>query len=75
MSNREEETLTKSFACADGGIVCRGEVTGESDEEVLAKAAEHLKQKHGLDLSVSRTLAAYAKSLLKDEAAVRGQAA
>ena len=58
----------KSFACADAGVICRAKVTGETEEEVLAKAVEHAREKHGVDLTVSTTLANYARSAIKDEA-------
>jgi predicted small metal-binding protein len=58
----------KSFACADAGVICKAKVTGETEEEVLAKAVEHAREKHGVDLTVSSTLANYARSRIKDEA-------
>jgi predicted small metal-binding protein len=64
--------LTKSFQCSDAGVVCNAKITGETDEEVLAQAVEHAKEKHGVDLSQSKTLAGYAQSLIRDEG---GQAA
>ncbi len=60
--------MTKSFRCADAGVVCNAKVTGDSDEEVLAKAVEHAKQAHGVDLTQSTTLAGFAQSLIKDDA-------
>jgi predicted small metal-binding protein len=57
----------KSFACADAGAICKAKVTGETDEEVLAKAVEHAKDKHGIDISVSSTLVNFARSKVKDE--------
>jgi predicted small metal-binding protein len=57
----------KSFACADAGAICKAKVTGETDEEVLAKAVEHAKEKHGIDISVSSTLVNFARSKVKDE--------
>jgi predicted small metal-binding protein len=59
--------LTKSFRCSDAGVVCRAHITGETEEEVLQKAVEHAKQKHGVDLTVSTTLANFAKSAIRDE--------
>ena len=59
--------MTKSFRCADAGVVCNANVTGDSDEEVLAKAVEHAKQAHGVDLTQSTTLAGFAQSLIKDD--------
>jgi predicted small metal-binding protein len=58
----------KRFACRDAGVVCRAEVTGETEEEVLAQAVEHARAKHGVDLSQSTTLANYARSLIRDDA-------
>ena len=57
----------KSFQCQHGGVPCKAKVTGETEEEVLAKAVEHAKQVHGVDLTVSTTLALYAQSLIRDE--------
>ena len=59
----------KSFECSHGGVVCDAKITGETEEDVLAKAVEHAKAKHGIDLTVSSTLANYARSLIHDEAA------
>ena len=58
----------KRFACRDAGVVCKAEVTGETDEEVLAKAVEHARKKHGVDLSQSKTLANFARSLVREGA-------
>ena len=63
--------MTKTFECRHGGVVCNAKLTGETDEEVLAKAVEHAKKKHGVDLSKSKTLAGYAQSLIRDEDAAR----
>ena len=59
--------MTKSFECRAAGVPCRAKIKGETDEEVLEKAVEHAREKHGVDLAQSRTLAAYAKSLIRDE--------
>jgi predicted small metal-binding protein len=60
----------KSFECRHGGVPCNAKVTGETDDEVLAKAVEHAREKHGVDLAASTTLAAYAKSLIREEGSV-----
>lgn len=57
----------KTFRCADAGVVCNAKVTGETEEEVLAKAVEHAQKAHGVDLSKSITLAGYARSLIRDD--------
>ena len=59
--------MAKSFKCADAGVVCGAKVTGDTEDEVLAKAVEHARKAHGVDLTQSTTLAGYAKSLIRDE--------
>ena len=59
--------MAKSFRCADAGVVCNATVTGETEEEVLEKAVEHAKKKHGVDLTVSTTLARFAQSAIRDD--------
>lgn len=51
--------------------MCNATVTGETDEEVLARAVEHAKKVHGVDLSQSKTLAGYAQSLIRDDGGER----
>ena len=58
----------KSFACRDAGVVCKARVTGETEEEVLAKAVEHAREVHGVDLAQSTTLANYARSVIREDA-------
>jgi predicted small metal-binding protein len=57
----------KRFACADAGVVCKAEVTGNTEEEVLGKAVEHARKAHGVDLTQSSTLANYARKLIRDD--------
>ncbi len=61
----------KRFACRDAGVLCKAEVTGETEEEVLAKAVAHARDKHGVDLARSTTLAGYARSLVRDDGGAR----
>jgi predicted small metal-binding protein len=63
----------KSFQCSDAGVPCNAKVTGDTDEEVLAKAVEHARKAHGVDLTVSKTLAGYAQSLIRDESGGSGR--
>ncbi|MBA3735230.1 MAG: DUF1059 domain-containing protein [Actinobacteria bacterium] len=60
--------MTKTFECSHGGVVCGANIEGESEEEVLAKAVEHAKSAHGVDLTQAKTLARYAQSLIRDKA-------
>ena len=59
--------MTKSFRCEHAGVPCGAKITGETEEEVLGKAAEHAKEAHGVDITVSQTLVGYARSLIRDE--------
>lgn len=59
--------MTKSFKCADAGVVCRAKITGETEDEVLQKAIEHAKKRHGVDLTVSTTLAKFAQGAIRDD--------
>ena len=59
--------MAKSFRCQDAGVVCRAEVTGATEDEVLAKAVEHARTAHGVDLAQSTTLANYARSVIRDD--------
>ena len=59
--------MAKTFHCRDGGIVCGAKLTGATEEEVLRKATEHARDKHGIDLTDSQTLARYAASLIREE--------
>jgi predicted small metal-binding protein len=59
--------VTKSFECRRGGVVCGAKISGQTDEEVLRKAVEHAREKHGVDLTQSRTLTKFAQSLIRDE--------
>ena len=59
--------MTKTFECKHGGVVCGAKIRGETEDEVLEKAVAHAKKAHGVDLSSSKTLASYAKSLIREE--------
>jgi predicted small metal-binding protein len=59
--------LAKTFECRHGGVLCGAKIRGETDEDVLRKAVEHAKEKHGVDLAQARTLARYAQSLIRDD--------
>lgn len=55
------------FSCAPGGVVCNATISGKTEDEVLEKAVAHVKDKHGVDLASSATLARYARSLIVEE--------
>lgn len=57
----------KSFECRHAGVVCDAKVSGATEDEVLAKAVEHARAVHGVDLTVSTTLAKFARSKIYDD--------
>ena len=61
--------MAKTFQCRDAGVMCGARIKGDTEEEVLTKAVEHAREKHGVDLTQSTTLAGYAQSLIRDEGA------
>ena len=40
--------MTKKLSCRDVGVDCGFEATGETEEEVMMKAAQHAKEAHGM---------------------------
>lgn len=64
--------MAKTFECRDAGVVCGAKITGETEAEVIAKAVEHAREKHGVDLTQAKTLARYAQSLVRDDRARAG---
>lgn len=56
-----------SFSCADAGVQCGATMHGDTEEEVLGKAVEHARNKHGVDLTESTTLAKFAQSAIRHE--------
>ncbi len=48
--------------------MCGAKVRGETEDEVVAAAVEHARDKHGVDLTTSTTLMRYLRSLVRDEA-------
>lgn len=57
----------KSLTCADTGIVCKARVTGETEDEVLAKVIQHARDDHGVHITQSTTLTNYARSVIRDD--------
>lgn len=57
--------MTKSLSCADAGADCGWSATADTEEDLMAKATEHVKEFHK-DLQVSPELAEKIKSLIKD---------
>ncbi|HEV8055140.1 MAG TPA: DUF1059 domain-containing protein [Nocardioidaceae bacterium] len=64
--------MAKTFRCQDAGLPCGFKATGEGEDEVVAKAVAHARQKHGVDLSQAKTLERYARRAIRDDS--RGRA-
>jgi predicted small metal-binding protein len=60
--------IMKTLHCSDAGFDCSAVVRAETEQEVLAQAAEHARIVHGV--SVTPELAEQIKTLIKDENAV-----
>lgn len=41
--------MTRVLHCADAGFECDKTIEGESDDDVMAKAAVHAREAHGMD--------------------------
>jgi predicted small metal-binding protein len=40
--------MTKVLSCRDVGVDCDFEAKGETEEEIMQKAAQHAKEAHGM---------------------------
>ena len=57
--------MAKSISCKDAGADCNWSETAETEEELLAKTTEHVKESHK-DLQINAELFTKIKSLIKD---------
>lgn len=57
----------KTLRCRDAGFDCEAVVKANTEEEVMAQAAQHAQAVHGV--TVTPELAAGIKSLIRDEPA------
>lgn len=63
--------MARTFRCQDAGLPCGFKATGNGDDEIVAKAVAHARQKHGVDLSQSKTLERYARRAIRDDSQPR----
>ena len=56
----------KTLNCRDAGFDCNAQIQAETDEEVLAQAADHASTVHGV--TVTPELAGGLKTLIREEA-------
>ena len=57
--------MTKSISCADVGANCNWSTTGETEEELMKKVAEHAKEEHK-GMEVTPELVEKIKSKIKE---------
>lgn len=60
--------MTKAVHCRDVGFDCDGVVSADTEDETLARVAEHAKSAHGLE-EVTPDVVAKVKSVMRDEPA------
>lgn len=58
--------MEKVMRCRDVGMDCDFQAKGQTDEEILQKAAEHARKDHGIN-EISPDLAAKVKSCIHEE--------
>ncbi len=56
----------KTINCRDAGVDCDFVARGQTNEEVMRAAAEHGRQKHGMQ-NISPELQQKMKTLIRDE--------
>jgi len=54
--------MAKHLNCGDVGFDCQAQFDGETEDEVMAQAAEHARSEHGMSES----------DLMEHEGAIRG---
>ena len=57
--------MPKTLNCRDVGVDCDASFTGETEDEIMAQAAEHARTEHGYD-EVPAELAEKARGAIQD---------
>ena len=57
--------MTKNISCADAGADCSWSAKAETEEDLMNKVAQHVKEDHP-ELEVTPELVAKIKSLIKE---------
>lgn len=57
--------MAKSLSCKDAGADCNWSSTADTEEELMSKAIEHVKEHHK-ELELTPELSQKIKSLMKD---------
>lgn len=58
--------MSKVLACREVGMDCDFVARGNSEEEIMAKAAQHARQDHGFE-SIPPEVAEKVKAAIRDE--------
>ena len=58
--------MAKVLRCADVGFDCEGVIGAETEDEVMAQAAEHARTAHGMT-DITPETAEQIRSLIRDE--------
>lgn len=58
--------MAKVVKCRDVGVDCDFEARGETEQEVLAKCAEHARSEHGMD-AIPPDMATKVRNAIHDE--------
>jgi predicted small metal-binding protein len=66
--------MSKILKCGDVAPGCNAEIRGESEPDVLRKAAEHAKTDHNME-SIPPDMLSKIKSAIRDEGEARSQKA
>ena len=66
--------MSKVLKCGDVNPGCNAEIRGESEHDVLRKAAEHAKTAHHME-SIPPDLLSKVKGAIRDEGETRAQKA
>jgi predicted small metal-binding protein len=66
--------MSKVLKCSDVNPGCSAEIRGDSEHDVLRKAAEHAKTSHHMD-NIPPDVLSKVKSAIRDEAEARTQKA
>lgn len=66
--------MSKVLKCADVAPGCDAEIRGESEHDVLRKAAEHAKKEHQME-SIPPDMLSKIKNAIRDEGETKSQKA
>ena len=57
--------MTKSISCSDAGKDCRWSATAQTEEELMSKVTEHVKEEHK-EIELNSESISSIKSLIKE---------